>query len=441
MDSIATRVLVLSDTHGEALQRPVTTSADVAIHCGDITEESKLDEFRAAISMLKAINAPVKLVIAGNHDFTLDDKAFTNTRQEISSTIDGPALKRAYGNLGEARALFDTEEVRAAGIMFLDEGIHRITLANGALMTVYASPCTPSKSSGWGYQYDPSQGEHTWAIDSTVDLAMTHSPPRGLFDLTEPKTRAGSPGLFAAIARAKQKAHCFGAIHESWGAKLVQWRPELSEEPSHFTDIDNDRSEPIESRATLNDGKFDDEDTLKARSAKRAALEAQGYCKICTPIVDKEQTLFINAAIEGVEEGTQHLPWLLEILLPKHQHASQVLSKAETTAALIEEQQASAVDSAHSDSKLHTTSKQPNKKRKADALNNEEEVDLTAEEISPKRQRPSKPVRRRAHGGRLAERANLKARCADIEDIGKARRRPTAGVVKFQRYPALRLKR
>jgi hypothetical protein len=151
MDSIATRVLVLSDTHGEALQRPVTTSADVAIHCGDITEESKLDEFRAAISMLKAINAPVKLVTAGNHDFMLDDKAFSNTRQEISSTIDGPALKRAYGNLGETRALFDTEEVRAAGIVFLDEGIHRITLANDTLITIYASPYTPSKSSRWGY--------------------------------------------------------------------------------------------------------------------------------------------------------------------------------------------------------------------------------------------------------------------------------------------------
>jgi predicted phosphodiesterase len=212
MDSIATRVLVLSDTHGEALQRPVTTSADVAIHCGDITEESRLDEFRAAISMLKAIDAPVKLVIAGNHDFTLDDKAFSNIRQEISSTIDGPALKRAYGNLGEARALFDTEEVRAADIMFLDEGVHRITLANGALMTACASPYTPSKSSGREYQYDPSQGEHIWAIGSTVDLAMTHSPPRGLFDLTGCKTRAGSPGLFAS---AKPKVHCFGHIYES----------------------------------------------------------------------------------------------------------------------------------------------------------------------------------------------------------------------------------
>jgi len=113
---IATRVLVLSDTHGEALQQLVTTSADVAIHCGDITEESRLDGF-AAITMLRAIDTPVKLVIAGNHDFTLDDKAFSNTRREISGTIDGPALKRIHGNLGEAKALFDAEETKAAGIM------------------------------------------------------------------------------------------------------------------------------------------------------------------------------------------------------------------------------------------------------------------------------------------------------------------------------------
>jgi 3',5'-cyclic AMP phosphodiesterase CpdA len=386
MDSIATRVLVLSDTHGEALQRPVTTSADVAIHCGDITEESKLDEFRAAISMLKAIDAPIKLVIAGNHDFTLDDKAFTNTRREISSIIDEPALKRTYGDLGEARALFDTEEVRVAGIIFLDEGIHRITLANGALMTVYASPYTPSKSSGWGYQYDPSQGEHAWAIDSTVDLAMTHSPPHGLFDLTESKTRAGSPGLFAAIAKAKPKVHCFGHIHESWGAKLVQWRPELSEAPSHFTDIDNNRSELIESRATLNDGKFDDEDTLQAKAAKRAKLGAQGYCKIDTPILDKEQALFINAAIEGVEEGTQHLPWLLEMQLPQNKDASHVLSEADMTSGLAEEP-VSAVDSVLSEEERGTVSR-PNKKRGAEAL---EEDDLIAEEIPPRQ--PSKRLR------------------------------------------------
>lgn len=50
--------------------------ADVAIHCGDLTEESKLEEYRASIQLLKDIHAPLKLVIAGNHDFTMDIPAF-----------------------------------------------------------------------------------------------------------------------------------------------------------------------------------------------------------------------------------------------------------------------------------------------------------------------------------------------------------------------------
>lgn len=220
--TITTRVLVLSDTHGEALKRSVTTSADVAIHCGDITEEPKLDEFRAAIMMLEAIDAPVKLVIAGNHDFTLDDKAFSSTREEVRKAIYEPSLERTYVSIGEARALFESEEVRAAGIIFLDEGINRVTLANGALMTICASPYTPSKSSGWGYQYGPSTEEHNWTIDSTVDLVMTHSPPHGILDYTDSKQRTGSSSLFAAVTKIKPKVHCFGHIHESWGVKLVQ---------------------------------------------------------------------------------------------------------------------------------------------------------------------------------------------------------------------------
>ena len=380
--TINTKVLVLSDTHGEALQRPVTTSADVAIHCGDLTEESKLDEFRAAIEMLKGIDAPTKLVIAGNHDFTLDDKAFSNTRKEISSTIDEPALKRTYGSIGEARSLFESEETRASGIIFLDESIHRIKLANGALMTVYASPYTPSKSSGWGYQYDPSQAEHNWAIDSTVDLAMTHSPPHGLLDYTGSKTRAGSPGLFAAIARAKAKVHCFGHIHESWGAKLVQWRAELSDEPSQFTAIDNNASRLIESRATLNNGKYDDEDLLQSKAAKRDHLEAQGYCKVDIPTSDKEQTLFVNAAIEGVEENAQHLPWLLELQLPQQHettpHRDGLDNKADTTkAAGLVEAGTSAADSARSKEEASNATKL-NRKRGADVLY---EIALGAEEV------------------------------------------------------------
>ena len=57
-------------------------------------------------------------------------------------------IKSAYGACEEARQLFESEEAKAAGIVFLDEGTHRFELANGALLTVYASPYTPSLSEG-----------------------------------------------------------------------------------------------------------------------------------------------------------------------------------------------------------------------------------------------------------------------------------------------------
>src|SRR5690349_3481366 len=74
---IKTRILIISDTHGQDL--PTLSSgptADVAIHCGDLTDESKLNEFETSIRLLKRINAPLKLVIGGNHDFTLYTPAF-----------------------------------------------------------------------------------------------------------------------------------------------------------------------------------------------------------------------------------------------------------------------------------------------------------------------------------------------------------------------------
>ena len=93
MTPIKTRLLILSDTHGmnfspanQPLQR-----ADVAIHCGDLTDGSKLEEFRAAIRLLKGTDAPLKLAIAGNHDFTMDIPAFEQKVAEATPLLD-PAL-------------------------------------------------------------------------------------------------------------------------------------------------------------------------------------------------------------------------------------------------------------------------------------------------------------------------------------------------------------
>jgi len=76
--TVQTRLLIMSDTHGvdfASENRPLQ-HVDVALHCGDLTDGSKLEEFQTTLRMLKMINAPLKLVIAGNHDFTMDSTAF-----------------------------------------------------------------------------------------------------------------------------------------------------------------------------------------------------------------------------------------------------------------------------------------------------------------------------------------------------------------------------
>lgn len=310
--TIATRVLILSDNHGEQLQRATLEHFDVAIHCGDHTEESKLHEFCSSIEMLKAINAPLKLVIAGNHDFTLDEPMFRKKISDVEPPLDLELVKSVYGDFGEARRLFD--DAKSSGIMYLDEGTHRICLENGALLTVYASPYTPS-SSDWGFQYHPQQ-DHEWSIAPGVDVAITHGPPKGILDYTDSRVRAGSASLFAAIARARPQLHCFGHIHEAWGAKLASWRdiPD-GDEPSHFTAIDNNRSVVVETLAGVHPRKFDDPEMIEEKKRKLEVYEQKGYCPVTleSGIGRGSQTLFVNAAIEGPDDSAQQTPWVVSL--------------------------------------------------------------------------------------------------------------------------------
>ncbi|KKZ67023.1 hypothetical protein EMCG_07292 [[Emmonsia] crescens] len=291
--TIKTRFLILSDTHGlkfspetEPLQH-----ADVAIHCGDLTEGSTLDEFHSTIKLLANLNAPLKLVIAGNHDFTLDIPFFKNRVERQFKVLDPALIKRAYGDFGEARQLFDNDISTSAGIVFLEEGTRHFKLLNGASLTVYASPLTPS-CGGWAFQYHCQTG-HAFEIRKDVDLVMTHGPPKGILDRTLSGARAGSTHVFEAIARSRPRLHCFGHIHEGWGAKLVTWSPadKMSEIPSYSADVDEGRSR----------------------------CYATSHCPgDANPVEVGSQTLFVNASIKGVDEDCPlHLPWLVDIELPK----------------------------------------------------------------------------------------------------------------------------
>ena len=246
------------------------------------------------------MNAPLKLVIAGNHDFTLDIPVFQKKVAEAQPPLDPQLVQQAYGCYGEARRLFCEE----TGIKFLDEGTHYFRLRNGASLNVYASPYTPSLGD-WGFQYHPEHG-HDFSIQN-VDIVMTHGPLKGIMNHTHSGQRAGCPFLFEAVARARPRMHCFGHIHEAWGAKLVTWRQRISAKPSHLTDIDNERSILIDRLADLK------------KKAGLTSMKCFGtsHCSEDPNPLHWLQTLFINAAVQGDEDLPIQPPWLIDLeLLP-----------------------------------------------------------------------------------------------------------------------------
>ncbi|CAJ0539002.1 Ff.00g068330.m01.CDS01 [Fusarium sp. VM40] len=315
--TVKTRFLVISDTHGSEDFRTPLDPADVAIHCGDLTQESKLDEFQETLRFLKQLDASLKLVIAGNHDFTLDTPVFERKIAE-AGPLEQTLVDQEYGVFGQARRLLD--DAADDGIVFLDEGVHHFDLANGAHLTVFASPYTPSTNDS-AFQYHPYLNDY-WDIDPLADIVITHGPPQGILDMSFSNERLGCPGLFQEIARRKPLMHCFGHVHEAWGAKLVQWRRATPDFPSHFTAIENQCSYVIDSLDRLGQSRFDSVATIEEKEERKREYERERVVRTrhCEgdefPAVRGFHTLFVNAAVQGVEEDPAKYPWLVELQLP-----------------------------------------------------------------------------------------------------------------------------
>jgi len=246
--------------------------------------------------MLSQIPAELKLVIAGNHDLSLDPVYFqTHLDEEDDPEEHAQALEIMKG-----------EPAKEAGVTYLEEGVHGFTLKNGAKFKVYASPYQP-EFCDWAFAYERNQDR--WNTQEQVkpgpfpvrsiaknpipnfgkdgvDIIMTHGPPMDILDFTFTGANVGCENLLRAVSRARPRLHCFGHIHEAHGAKMITW--------------EEDR------------GIFGWE-----------AIERQGDEKNVYPEVSKQevefgrQTLMVNAAIMDLSYRPRNAPWLIDLDLPK----------------------------------------------------------------------------------------------------------------------------
>jgi len=107
---------------------------------GDLTNVGSMDEYHQALDMLKKIDAPVKLVIAGNHDRTLDKEWMKRNPFNLDLSLD--ERKAVWQQATDLWFAKDGRAVRE-GVQMLEEGTHLIHLKNGAqlrvLMTFYSN--------------------------------------------------------------------------------------------------------------------------------------------------------------------------------------------------------------------------------------------------------------------------------------------------------------
>ncbi|KAI0870761.1 ser/Thr protein phosphatase family protein [Hypoxylon argillaceum] len=312
---VKTKVLIISDTHADDIRLNKDISADVVIHCGDLTEESTLAEYRKTLKWLGDIKAPLKLVIAGNNDFTLDTAAF---RAQLDGADTVPEhMKKDYGDYGEARRLINN----STDVIYLDEGTHQFNLGNGACMTVYASAYTPSRDLN-GFRYPRKKGHH-FDMGEDVDVVITHGPPHGIMDYTHSQS-TGCLDLFEAIARARPRLHCFGHVHDQWGARLLSWR-EPGGEPSHGNGTNSSKCKVIMKLSDIRETKRDPVGRILAKRERARQLTQRGFCSTShcagdeAPLEWKAHTLFVNAAARGEKRSglACQPPWLVQLELPR----------------------------------------------------------------------------------------------------------------------------
>ncbi|EGZ26024.1 hypothetical protein PHYSODRAFT_487565 [Phytophthora sojae] len=200
------RVVCISDTHSKHRNLSNVPEGDVLLHCGDFTQRGTHAEIRDFNDWLGTLPHKHKLVIAGNHDVSMD-------AVEYDQHWDKAFRHKEYNDPSVSRALL-------TNCTYLE---NRSVVIEG--VKIYGSPMTPPIHGRQG-AFNVARGfadQQHWAkVPADVDMLVTHGPPHGILDTTFTGLHVGSETLLKeTMSRIRPSFHIFGHIHEAYGATRV----------------------------------------------------------------------------------------------------------------------------------------------------------------------------------------------------------------------------
>lgn len=174
------KILAFSDLHMARARAAdlvaASADADLVIGAGDFCNmRNGLDQ---AMQLLSDIAAPM-LVVPGNAESASELQA---------AALDGTTVLHGTG-------------VELEGVQFFGLG--------------YGVPVTPFGD--WSCDLTEHFAGQLLDECSTADILITHSPPKGLADMTSDGISVGSTAIHSAIERLQPRLALCGHIHDSWG--------------------------------------------------------------------------------------------------------------------------------------------------------------------------------------------------------------------------------
>ena len=205
-----TRFALASDTHSIRLG-PIPADTDIFIHGGDLTRNGRPEEIKAAVNDIAALPSHVtKVFIAGNHDFTLDEKWTGSEGNYFSLTLEHTAQLKEY----------IAETCKRVGNMYYleDEALEICPRKEGKKWKVYGTPFS-NQFYDWAFMSDA----HPFPeVPKETEILITHGPAYGILDLTRTRVKAGGGEVLEAVKEVKPRLYVFGHIHEARGLEELK---------------------------------------------------------------------------------------------------------------------------------------------------------------------------------------------------------------------------
>jgi hypothetical protein len=217
------RVVCISDTHSrESKLKSPLPEGDVLVHAGDFSNVGTMRENQAFRNYMDAQLYSQKIVIAGNHDTTMQTDYFVKYGERFHTMLFRDPKFDPVAYSIQCREIISNSS--HPSYSYLEDS--SCYLSNNGVDTalkVYGAPWQP-EFCDWAFNLPlgPELKEKWDMIPNDTDVLITHGPPLGILDLASSGYRCGCPNLLEAIKnRVKPRLHIFGHIHEHYGKRYI----------------------------------------------------------------------------------------------------------------------------------------------------------------------------------------------------------------------------